>query len=60
MLTATFHDMYKSNPEALNPHLDEIAENMDGAEDWVINTTISFFRDVCIEHPEVGIFPTKT
>ena len=54
-VTANFDSMYKSSPEKLNPHLDAIAENMEDAEDWVLSTTISFFRTVCVEHPEVSL-----
>ena len=54
-VTVRFDSMYKSNPDKLNPHLEAIAENMEDCDDWVLSKTISFFRTVCEEHPEVSV-----
>ena len=46
--------MYKSKPHKLHPHLEAIAENMEYSPEWVLLTSIAFFKTVCIEHPEVS------
>ena len=46
--------MYKSKPYKLHPHLEAIAENMEYSPEWVLLTSIAFFKTVCIEHPEVS------